>query len=103
MAGQELRWVTYLLTDLGERPRSPLVMYVDNKAMIALCQEQRMEHRTKHIAIRYFLVRELQQRGQLHLSYVASNIFTKALGSSDHQRFCTTLGLMPTPPHLLVS
>ncbi|CAI7791349.1 unnamed protein product [Closterium sp. NIES-53] len=46
-----------LLTDLGEQPRSPLVLYVDNKAMIALCQEHRLEHRTKHIALRYFLAR----------------------------------------------
>ncbi|CAI7912273.1 unnamed protein product [Closterium sp. NIES-53] len=38
MAAQELRWLTYLLTDLGEPPRSPPVLYVDNKAMIALCQ-----------------------------------------------------------------
>ncbi|CAI7881946.1 unnamed protein product [Closterium sp. NIES-53] len=29
--------------------------------------------------------------------------FTKALGSGDHQRFCTALGLVPTQPHLLVS
>ncbi|CAI7891408.1 unnamed protein product [Closterium sp. NIES-54] len=52
MAAQELRWLTYLLTDLGEQPRSPPVLYVDNKAMIALCQKHRMEHRTKHIALR---------------------------------------------------
>ncbi|CAI7857088.1 unnamed protein product [Closterium sp. NIES-53] len=38
MAAQELRWLTYLLTDLGEQPHSPPVLYVDNKAMIALCQ-----------------------------------------------------------------
>ncbi|CAI7886132.1 unnamed protein product [Closterium sp. NIES-54] len=63
MAAQELRWLTYLLTDLGEPPRSPPVLYVDNKAMLALCREQRLEHRTKHIALRYFLARELQQRG----------------------------------------
>ncbi|CAI7775008.1 unnamed protein product [Closterium sp. NIES-54] len=37
MAAQELRWLTYLLTDLGERPRSSPVLYIDNKAMIALC------------------------------------------------------------------
>ncbi|CAI7761162.1 unnamed protein product [Closterium sp. NIES-54] len=39
MAAQELRWLPYLLTDLGEQPRSPSVLYVDNKSMIALCQE----------------------------------------------------------------
>ncbi|CAI7857899.1 unnamed protein product [Closterium sp. NIES-53] len=63
--------------------------------MIALCQE----HRTKHIALRYFLARELQQRGQLRLAYVATRantavIFTKALPPGDHQRFSIVLGLL---------
>ncbi|CAI7830352.1 unnamed protein product [Closterium sp. NIES-54] len=67
-----------------------------------------LEHRTKHIALRYFLARELQQRGQLRLAYVASeantaDVFTKALPPGDHQRFCTLLGLVPTWPHLLTS
>ncbi|CAI7803830.1 unnamed protein product [Closterium sp. NIES-54] len=84
MAAQELRWLTYLLADLGEPPRSPPVLYVDNKAMLAC------------------------QRGQLRLAYVASeantaDIFTKALPPGDHQRFCTMLGLVPTWPHLLTS
>ncbi|CAI7790116.1 unnamed protein product [Closterium sp. NIES-53] len=108
MAAQELCWLTYLLTDLGEPPRSPPVLYVDNKAMLALCQEHRLEHKTKHIVLRYFLARELQQRGQLGLAYVASqantaDVFTKALQPCDHQRFCTVLGLVPTVPHLLSS
>ncbi|CAI7734537.1 unnamed protein product [Closterium sp. NIES-53] len=97
MAAQELRWLTYLLTNLGEQPRSPPVLYVDNKAMIALCQEQRLEHRMKHIALRYFLARELQQRGQLRLAYVATwantaNVFTKALPPASSTRaYCLTL------------
>ncbi|CAI7796065.1 unnamed protein product [Closterium sp. NIES-53] len=108
MAAQELRWLTYLLTVLGEAPRSPPVLYVDNKAMLALCQEHRLEHRMKRIALRYFLARELQLRGQLRLAYVASqantaDVFTKALQPCDHQRFCTVLGLVPTVPHLLTS
>ncbi|CAI7751989.1 unnamed protein product [Closterium sp. NIES-53] len=89
MAAQELRWLTYLLTGVGEPPRSPPVL-------------------TKHIALRYFLARELQQRGQLRLAYVASrantaDVFTKALQPCDHQRFCTVLGLVPTVPRLLTS
>ncbi|CAI7816072.1 unnamed protein product [Closterium sp. NIES-54] len=108
MAAKELRWLTYLQTDLGEQPRSPPVLYVDNKAMIALCQEHRLEHRTKHIALRYFLARELQQRGQLRLVYVATgantvDILTKALMRGDHQLFSTVLGLVSTLPHLLTT
>ncbi|CAI7790009.1 unnamed protein product [Closterium sp. NIES-54] len=104
MAAQELRWLTYVLTDLGEPPRSPPILYVDNKAMIALCQE----HRLEHIALRYFLARELQQRGQLRLAYVATRantavILTKALQPCDHQRFCTVLGFGPVLSHLLTA
>ncbi|CAI7921681.1 unnamed protein product [Closterium sp. NIES-54] len=92
----ELRWLTYLLTDLGERPCSSPFLYVDNKAMIALCQEHRLEHRTKYIALRYFLARELQQRGQLRLAYVAcqantTDVFTKALQP------CTYVDAVPPP------
>ncbi|CAI7791714.1 unnamed protein product [Closterium sp. NIES-53] len=87
MAAQELRLLTNLLTYLGEQPRSPPVL-------------------TKHIALQYFLARELQQRGQLCLAYVATrantaDIFTKALPPGDHQRFSTVLGLVPTLPHFL--
>ncbi|CAI7772320.1 unnamed protein product, partial [Closterium sp. NIES-53] len=108
MAAHELRWLTYLLTDLGEQPRSPPVLYVDNKAMIALRMEHRLEHRTTHIALRYFLARDLQQRGQLRLAYMATHantadVFTKALPPGDHQRFVTVLGLVPTLPHLLTA
>ncbi|CAI7751013.1 unnamed protein product [Closterium sp. NIES-53] len=108
MAAQELRWLTYLLTDLGERPRSSPFLYVDNTTIIALCQEHRLEHRTKHIALRYFLARELQQRGQLRFAYVATrantaDILTKALQPGDHQRLCTFLGLVPTLLHLLTA
>ncbi|CAI7755499.1 unnamed protein product [Closterium sp. NIES-53] len=89
-----------------ERPRSSHVLYVDKKAMIALCQEHRLEHKSKHNTLRYFLARELQQHGQLRLAYVATrastaDIFTKALQSGDDQCFCTVLGLVPTLPHLL--
>ncbi|CAI7888116.1 unnamed protein product [Closterium sp. NIES-54] len=105
-ASWELRWLTYLLTDLGEQPRLPPILYVDNKAMIALCQEYRLEHRTKHIALRYFLAQELQQRGQLCLAYVATrantaDVFTKALPPGDHQRFATLLGLRQRAPYSL--
>ncbi|CAI7756400.1 unnamed protein product [Closterium sp. NIES-53] len=71
LVAQELRWLTYLLTDLGEPPRSPPIL-------------------TKHIALRYFLARELLQRSHLCLAYVASrantaDIFTKALQPCDRQ------------------
>ncbi|CAI7798640.1 unnamed protein product [Closterium sp. NIES-54] len=106
MAAQELRWLTFLLTDLGERPRSAPTLYAGNKAMILLCREPRLESRVKHIDLGYFLLRELQRRGQARLDFVASetntaDVFTKALASGDHHRLCVQLGLVEVGPWLL--
>ncbi|CAI7829134.1 unnamed protein product [Closterium sp. NIES-54] len=62
-------WVDDLAT---QRSSQGYTFSLDNKAMLALCREHRLEHRTKHIALHYFLARELQQRGQLRLAYLAS-------------------------------
>ncbi|CAI7916732.1 unnamed protein product, partial [Closterium sp. NIES-54] len=102
MAAQELHWLTFLPTDLGERPCSPLVLFVDNRSAVLLCEEPRLVGKAKHIQLRYFLLRELQQRGQALVRHVVSeantaDVFTKALPPCDHQRFCTQLGLGPAP------
>ncbi|CAI7925148.1 unnamed protein product, partial [Closterium sp. NIES-53] len=57
MAAQELRWLTYLLTDLGEAPRSPPVLY------------QRGQLRLAYVA------------SQAN----TADVFTKALQPCDHQ------------------
>ncbi|CAI7881003.1 unnamed protein product [Closterium sp. NIES-53] len=106
MADEELRWLSFLLTDLGERPHSPLVLFGDNRSTVLLCEEPRLVEKAKHIHLRFFLLRELQQRGQACVVRVVSkantaDIFTKALPPSDHLRFCTQLGLVTTCPHLL--
>ncbi|CAI7786152.1 unnamed protein product [Closterium sp. NIES-54] len=106
MAAQELRWLSFLLTDLGERPRSPPVLFADNRSAILLCEEPRLVGKAKHIQLRYFLLRELRHRGQALVRCVVSeantaDIFTKALPPYDHQCFCTQLGLVRARPHLL--
>ncbi|CAI7882816.1 unnamed protein product, partial [Closterium sp. NIES-54] len=106
MAAQELRWLTFLLADLGERPHTAPTLFTDNKAMILLCCEPRLETRMKHIDVRYFLLRERQRRGQVRLDFVASeantaDLFTKALAPGDYHRFCVQLGLVEAGPWLL--
>ncbi|CAI7856600.1 unnamed protein product [Closterium sp. NIES-53] len=108
MAAQELRWLSFLFTDLGERTRSPIVLFADNRSAVLLCEEPRLVGKPKHIQLCYFLLRELLQRGQALVRRVVSeantaDIFTKALLPCDHQRFCTQLGLVSTGPHLLTA
>ncbi|CAI7765515.1 unnamed protein product [Closterium sp. NIES-53] len=99
MAAQELRWLAFLLTDLGERVSSPPTLLTDNKASFLLCREPRLETRVKHINVKNFLLRELQRRGQASFDFVESeantaDIFTQALLPYDHQRCCVQLGLV---------
>ncbi|CAI7927444.1 unnamed protein product [Closterium sp. NIES-54] len=89
MAAQELRWLTFLLTDLSERPSSAPTLFNDNNATILLCREPRLESRVKHINVRYFLLRELHRLGQARFDFVESEasiayIFTKALPPCGH-------------------
>ncbi|CAI7822731.1 unnamed protein product [Closterium sp. NIES-54] len=39
MAAQELRWLTFLLTELSEQPSSAPTLFTDNEATILLCRE----------------------------------------------------------------
>ncbi|CAI7770776.1 unnamed protein product [Closterium sp. NIES-53] len=39
MATRELCWLSFLLTNLGERHRSPPVFFADNRSVILLCEE----------------------------------------------------------------
>ncbi|CAI7786052.1 unnamed protein product [Closterium sp. NIES-53] len=99
MAPQELRWLTFLLTDLSERPSFAPTLFTDNKGTILLCREPRLESRVKHIDVMYFLLRELQRRGQACFDFVESeantaDIFTKALPPCDHRRCYVQLGLL---------
>ncbi|CAI7868356.1 unnamed protein product [Closterium sp. NIES-53] len=52
MATQELRWLTFFLTNLGERPSTVSTLFTDNKAAILLCREPRLESRVKHMNVR---------------------------------------------------
>ncbi|CAI7780888.1 unnamed protein product [Closterium sp. NIES-54] len=84
MAAQELCWLSFLLTNLGERPRSPPVLFANNRSAVLLCEEPRLVGKAKHILLCYFFLRELQQRGQALVRHVVSeanmaDIFTKAL------------------------
>ncbi|CAI7876131.1 unnamed protein product [Closterium sp. NIES-53] len=142
MGAQELRWLTYLLTDLGEQPRSPPVLYqrgqlrlayvatrantayIFTKALPPACfafldwscdhlfsgahasgaalwwarengpnegpalkpsNKSGFANRTKHIALRYFFVKDEIEKGRLELSYcptseMAADYLTTKLG-----------------------
>ncbi|CAI7907025.1 unnamed protein product [Closterium sp. NIES-53] len=88
MASQELRRLFFLLTDLGEQPRSTVVLFADNRSAVLLCEDPRLVGKAKHIQLCYLLLRDFQQRGQAHVVRVVfeantADIFTKTLLPSE--------------------
>ncbi|CAI7775209.1 unnamed protein product, partial [Closterium sp. NIES-54] len=97
MAAQEARWLTFLLQELGY-PQSTPTLWCDNQSTIHLSQDPVYHTRTKHIELRHFFVRDLVQREQLNVEYVASHcnladLFTKPFGKVPHHRLLGAMGL----------
>ncbi|CAI7788629.1 unnamed protein product [Closterium sp. NIES-54] len=101
MVAHEARWLTFLLQELGYPQPTP-TLWCDNKSTIHLSQDPLYHTRTKHIELRHFFIRDLVQREQLNVDYVASDcnladLFTKPLGKVPHHRLLGTMGLWSNP------
>jgi hypothetical protein len=69
---QETVWLRTLLQELGQPTKKPTVMMEDNQGCIALAENWMTSGRSKHIALRYFYVRELISGKVLQMQYCAT-------------------------------
>ena len=88
-ATKELMWLVSFLSDLGLTHSKP-TLYVDNKSTIALIKNNDTKRRSKHIDIKYHLVREKHLKGSFDLQHVGSNCqladyLTKPIGKNQFQ------------------
>ena len=65
--------------------------FVDNRSVIALAQDRRSCHRSRHILRRFLKVREFVAEGHISVEYVntqanAAYLFTKSLDKDTHWR-----------------
>lgn len=80
----EIVYFRGILRDLGCRQVDPTPLLVDNTGAVELAKELKSCARSRHIARRYFKVRELQLEGAIAVSHVPtgdnhSDILTKPL------------------------
>ena len=93
-------WFKQLLEGMKVEIKEPLVMYCDNTSEINISKNPVMHSKTKHIAIKYHLVRELVQDKEIRLEYVhtkeqIANIFTKLLPKDAFLYLRGILGVIP--------
>lgn len=98
-AAQECVWISQVYSFAnGESKESPVSLYVYNQGSIKMAKNDLSGNRTKHIDIRYHLVRDLLARRKLEVTYCPSEQMiadglTKPLDRNLFQSFCHGLGL----------
>ncbi|GKA92412.1 retrovirus-related pol polyprotein from transposon TNT 1-94 [Tanacetum coccineum] len=101
----QVLWMRSQLTDYGLR-FNKILMYCDNKRIIALCCNNVQHSRSKHIDIRYHFIKEQVENGVVELYFVSTeyqlaDIFTKALCRERIEFLIDKLGMRSFTPGTL--
>ena len=82
---QDMMFVRRLLVSIGLKVKRPMILEVDNKGAIDLCNNWTSGGRTRHIDVKYWYLRELKEMNppMMNINYIpteenSSDIFTKS-------------------------
>lgn len=98
-AYKEGTWLFRLLQELHQKVDKAFVIWCDNRGAISLTANPGHHKRTKHIDIRYHLIREAIEAGKVEVLPIgtrdqAADILTKALKAPLHHRACQLVHLL---------
>ena len=99
-ASAEIYWLQSLLTELGIRLSSSLILWCDNLGATYLSANPVFHARTKHVEIDFHFVRDKVARKDLQIQFISTkdqiaDIFTKGLPSQSFHFFRDMLQLRP--------
>ena len=83
-ATQEAIWLNRLLFEMSNDNNSPILIFEDNQAAIAIANNPKDHPKTKHISIKFHFIREALLNKAIFLQYcptkgMLADIFTKSL------------------------
>ena len=102
-----LRWLLHQTRINSVVTNFSSTIYCDNMAAIKLASNPATTKRSKHISIRYHMVRDLVAAGVFCIEHIATDenvadMFTKALGRVKFRKFANMLfGYVPFQEHTL--
>jgi hypothetical protein len=98
---KEGSWIRYLLEGLKYKGQDleSITLFGDNQGALSLAENPTFHRGSKHIAVRYHLVRQEVEEGRLQLAYIPTDHMpadglTKALKTPAHMRFVRLLTLI---------
>ena len=91
-----------MLKDIGITFGEPIIIYCDSTSTINYSKNHVLHSKTKHIAIKYYVLRERVLEKEIILEYINTkekivNIFTKELPMDTFEYLRGMLGVMPLP------
>jgi hypothetical protein len=91
-------WVTRLLSELKDSKISVPVFRIDNKSTVSLVKNPVYHDRSKHIDVRFHLIREYENSGQIAVEYIRTeeqlaDILTKPLRKEKFSELSSKIGL----------
>ena len=97
-AVKEAVWWRAFLRGLGHKLDTPTVLYSDNQGSIALSKNPHSHRRSKHIDVKFHLLREHVEEGTVALQYVntkdmPADVLTKVLPPLKHRHCAGLLGM----------
>lgn len=96
-AAKEAVWLIQLLLEFGKENKPSLLC--DNQSAIALVKNPVFHQRTKHIDVRVFYIREVQEKGIINIDYISTehqlaDILTKALPTPRFEKLRENIGVI---------
>lgn len=84
VATKELLWLVQLLENCGVKIKKPIKLYEDNQSCIKLIGSDKYSARTKHIDVKFNVIKDLKAKGICDIIYceterMIADMFTKPL------------------------
>lgn len=97
-AAKEAIFLGQIYLFLTNESVNPITIFADNRSALALSKNAVITTKSKHIDIKYHLIRDFVEKGLIELQYVSSednaaDIFTKAISPTAFKICCEALGL----------
>jgi hypothetical protein len=97
-AAREAVWITSLFDQLQTPVKLPMQLWEDNQGTINITKNPVNHPGTKHIAVRYFSVRDWIQEGKLKIGYLQTSdmladALTKPLNGTQLRQLCLGMGM----------
>ena len=85
-AGNEIKAINQLITELGLQIQRPVTLKIDNQSTIAVAKAPHKRSKLKHVDVKYMKLKEYIQYGLIRVEYIPAGEQTSDLGTKNLQK-----------------